>query len=61
MSKKRKQAADGYMDRKGKTVVPLQFDGTDDFKDGLARVYFDKGEKVGYIDRTGKYVWPPTN
>jgi hypothetical protein len=42
----------------GKIVIPPQYDGAWDFSKGLARVVID--EKKGYIDKTGKYVWEPT-
>ena len=41
-------------------VILLQCDFAADFSEGLARVVLGGG-KWGYIDKTGKYVWPPTN
>ncbi|MCA2814269.1 MAG: WG repeat-containing protein [Microcystis sp. M090S1] len=46
----------GYIDKTGKTVIPIQFDSIDvyEFQEGLAKVKI--GGKWGYIDRTGKIV-----
>lgn len=86
----------GYIDKKGKFVIPPQFDSehafsggltfvcdfdgkmsfidktgkpvfrvpgyhAEDFVGPLAKVWNGKGDKLGYIDKTGKYVWPPTD
>jgi len=50
----------GYIDKTGKTVIPIQFDSIDvyEFQEGLAKVKI--GGKWGYIDRTGEIVIPPT-
>jgi hypothetical protein len=47
----------GYIDLNGKIVIPAQFDGADNFSEGLASVKI--GDKYGYIDSTGKVVIPP--
>lgn len=44
------------IDAKGKTVVPLKYEELNDFSEGMAS--FRKGEKWGFIDRTGKEVIP---
>lgn len=57
----------GYIDMKGKMVIEPQFDGVNDFSEGLARVniggkwngYYLVGGKYGYIDQTGKLVIQP--
>lgn len=50
----------GFIDKTGKIVIPLDFnDHPDGFSEGLAAV--EVGEKTGYIDKTGKYIWEPTN
>lgn len=51
----------GYVDKTGKWVIQPQFAGGRLFFDGLAsvRVGQGDGEKRGYIDRRGKYVWGP--
>jgi hypothetical protein len=46
----------GYVDNTGKAVIAPAFDEASEFLEGLARV--KTGGKVGYIDRTGKFVWP---
>ena len=53
----------GYIDRTGKMVIEPQFDArTGPFQDGIARVYTDRDNKTkddhGYIDGTGKFIWP---
>jgi WG containing repeat len=48
----------GYIDRNGKIVIKPQFNEAFDFHNGLAMVII--GEKRGYIDRTGKYIWQPS-
>lgn len=59
----RTKAAWGFIDKTGEMVIPprpraycLPFEG------GLSRlvVYTDEGEKEGYIDKQGRWVWPPT-
>lgn len=48
----------GAIDRSGNMVIEPQFPDKLWFSGGLARVDID--EKIGYIDRTGKFVWSPT-
>jgi WG containing repeat len=49
----------GFIDTKGKMVIPLQdFFDVKPFKNGLSRVVVEK-HGIGYIDRTGKFVWGP--
>lgn len=47
----------GYLDLRGKVVIPLVYDAADTFSDGLAAV--ETGGKWGYINRDGKVVMPP--
>lgn len=47
----------GFLDQNGMVVIPPQFDNTDDFEHGLAKVEV-KG-CIGYIDPQGHYVWKP--
>jgi hypothetical protein len=44
-------------------AIEPQFDFAAPFFDGLALVHIGKDEepKTGYIDKTGRYVWKPTN
>ena len=60
----------GLIDRRGKIVIPMKFDGIGNFSNGRAVVFFATGTpdengfgfrvgKMGYIDRTGKVVIPP--
>ena len=50
----------GYLNSKGKTIIPFIYDSAEDFSEGLAAV--SKGEyensKHGFIDKTGKTVIP---
>lgn len=48
----------GYMDRTGTVVIKAQFDRAGQFKGGLARISI--GNKWGYIDKKGNYVWEPS-
>lgn len=52
----------GYIDRTGALVLDLPFGKMDDFCRGLALVCesYDFGAKCGYIDKTGKVIWPPS-
>ncbi len=47
----------GYCDRRGKIVIPSQFEKAYDFSDGLAMVH--KGGKVCYINQQGEVVCQP--
>lgn len=50
----------GFADRTGKVVIPPQFDQwTYYFENGLCEVRI--GDKAGYIDHSGKFIWPLTN
>jgi hypothetical protein len=52
----------GFIDRTGTLVIDSPFGKMDDFYRGLAEVCesYDFGAKCGYIDKTGKVVWPPS-
>jgi hypothetical protein len=52
-----KNGKSGYIDDKGKLVIPLIFDGAGDFSEGLAPVKVH--DQWGYIDETGKIVIEP--
>jgi hypothetical protein len=45
----------GFMNIKGKLVIPLKYKNTGDFQEGLAAVTSD-GQHYGFIDRDGKLV-----
>jgi hypothetical protein len=47
----------GYIDRTGQYIIPPQFDGANNFSEGLAAVWIYG--KWGYIDRTGEYTIAP--
>ena len=49
----------GVIDTKGTVVVPFQYDWIGKFSEGLAPVR--KGEKWGYIDKSGKFSIPLTS
>ena len=51
--------ATGFIDKTGKLVFSLPFDHADRFVNGVARIRV--GIKLGYIDKTGKYIWEPSN
>ena len=46
----------GFVDKTGKVVIPLIYDGAWWFSEGLAEV--DKNGKRGFIDKTGKVAIP---
>jgi hypothetical protein len=48
----------GYIDHAGTMVIKAQFDRAGRFQGGIARVLI--GNKWGYIDKTGNYVWEPS-
>ncbi len=52
----------GFIDLKGKLVIPAKFDSADSFCGGRAVVGMRSREtiKFGFIDKTGKYTLPPT-
>jgi hypothetical protein len=52
----------GYLDLKGRQVIPPQFSVAGDFSEGLAYASKDHPlqlKKYGYIDRQGQFVIPP--
>jgi WG containing repeat len=49
----------GFIDKEGTLVIQPRFDEAESFSQGLAKVTV--GGKVGYIDKTGKYVWTPSD
>lgn len=62
----------GYVDHSGTLVFALQFDDASNFVDGIAQVKIGEDrfgidgrpgerQKIGYVDKTGKYIWKPTN
>ncbi len=48
----------GFIDKTGTMVISEQFDNVQPFEDGIALVRV--GNKAGYINKEGKYVWPLT-
>ncbi len=53
----------GFIDHSGHFVINPQYDNAWDFKNGFAKVIIGKGHdaKTGYIDKTGKTIWQPSN
>ena len=53
----------GFIDHSGHFVINPQYDDAFDFKNGFAKVTLGKGDdaKTGYIDKTGKVIWQPSN
>jgi hypothetical protein len=49
----------GYIDRKGRFVIDAKYDEAFPFRGGIARVVLDG--KIGYVDRSGTYIWPLTD
>lgn len=55
----------GYIDESGKFAINPQFDLANDFEDGVASVWLrsngsDFLSTMGYIDKSGKYIWRPS-
>jgi hypothetical protein len=54
----------GFIDRTGKVVIEPKFDYATNFKGGLAEVHINCDAvpvcDMGYIDKSGRYVWKPT-
>jgi len=48
-----KRYRQGFMNKKGEIVIPLQFELLDNFSEGLA--FAIKGDTIGYINKTGKF------
>lgn len=57
----------GFIDKTGKFAINPQFDFAMDFENGIATVGLRDSEqslvhaRTGYIDKSGKYVWQPSN
>jgi hypothetical protein len=53
----------GFIDHSGHFVINPQYDDADNFKNGVAKITVGKGSdaKAGYIDKTGKLIWQPSN
>src|SRR5208282_4950282 len=53
----------GFIDHSGRFVVNPQYDNAWDFKNGFAKITVGKGDdaKTGYIDKTGRTIWQPSN
>jgi hypothetical protein len=56
----------GYIDNKGNWIIQPSFaDTPGPFQNGIAKIEIKEGEhwdspsKLGYIDKTGKYIWTP--
>lgn len=49
----------GFVDEEGNPITPIHFDAVEPFKDGLAKVYKDRG--YGLIDLNGNWVLRPTH
>lgn len=47
----------GFIDTTGKLVIDFKYDMVTPFKNGITQVLLDG--KIGYIDKTGKYIWEP--
>jgi hypothetical protein len=48
----------GFIDKTGKLVVDCKYHLVSPFRNGIAAVWLS-GHGIGYIDKTGKYIWKP--
>jgi WG repeat protein len=53
------EPATSFIDKQGKTVFSIPFDVALPFVNGISMVRV--GIQMGYIDKTGKYIWQPSN
>jgi hypothetical protein len=53
------EATTSFIDKQGKPVFSVPFDLATPFVNGISRVRV--GIQLGYIDKTGKYIWQPSN
>jgi len=53
----------GFIDHSGHFSINPQYDDASDFKNGFAKITVGKRDeaKTGYIDKTGRTVWQPSN
>jgi hypothetical protein len=53
----------GFIDKAGKLVISPQFDSVGYFNAGIASASLGTGKnkKDGWVDKTGKFVWNPSN
>jgi hypothetical protein len=53
----------GFVDHSGHFVINPQYDNADSFDRGFAAVTLGKGDqaKTGYVDKTGRIIWQPSN
>ena len=53
-----REGMSGYLDMTGKLVIPMEYNTSSNFHDGMAKVYDAANAFWGYIDKTGKLVIP---
>lgn len=55
----------GYVAQSGELAIKVRFANAQQFVEGTAQVMIGgpdpKSTKFGYIDRSGKYIWEPSN
>ena len=56
LAKVRFEGKYGFIDKWGNWVIQPKYEKVSNFKNGIASVY-QKNERMGYIDQTGKFVW----
>lgn len=56
LTKIKKNNRYGYIDKSGKIIVPIEYDYTGDFSEGL--VIVGEGDKAGYFNEKGELVLP---
>jgi hypothetical protein len=53
----------GFIDKDGNWITEPDFSEVEDFRQGVGRVLLVVGddERLGYVDRDGKYLWYPSD
>ncbi len=49
----------GFVDTKGKVVIPFKYDNVNSFQNGIAKVWVNGWRNVAYINRNGEEIIPP--
>jgi hypothetical protein len=59
MARSRMNGKCGYINKSGEMVIKPQFDLAFPFSEGIAQVHVGIG--IGYIGKSGKFIWQPSD